>query len=218
MFPGCEMIKCRVLRRKKKANHQGIIEERTVLQQSLPAALGLSRVQGACLRSHPHPLALVCRSCGIQRRRRGMCARTCLRTLSHGRVDPLGPRRRQHARVDRGTRGLGVLVLAPPVPLCRSPAALRPRQGARAAEPAVVLRGSPRVPVPDPSKNDPGDKRADFRADSPQPAASKNLSLGLLPSLPFCLCIMPLPSLAVISDCVCSCFLAFPHIPRRHRG
>lgn len=59
--------------------------------------------------------------------------------------------------------------------------------------------------------------QADFLAHSPLPAASRNLSLGLLPSLPFCHCLIPLHSLAITSDCTWSCSLAFPHIPLRHR-
>lgn len=133
-----------------------------------------------------------------------------------------------HACGSRGRHGLGVpspspasadpaLPPAPPVqtPLCPSPAGLGSQRTAESSDPP---RGSPRLLVPEPSKNKPGDKRADFLAHSPQPAAGKNLSLGLLPRLPFCLCLMPLPSRAVISNGIWSCFPAFPHIPLRHQG
>lgn len=150
-----------------------------------------------CTHVPTHTLTWVCGSPGIQLQ----AARVCEQT--HARVQ--GAQIQPHTR--RGSHS---------VP---SPAGLWSQEGQQwlLCILCVSFQGSPQIPVPEPSKNEPGDKAADFLAHCPQPAATKNLSLGLLPSLPFCLCLMPLPSLATLSDCTWSCFLAFPHTPLRHR-
>lgn len=55
----------------------------------------------------PTPMR-VFRSCRIQLRTPGMCAHTCLHTLAHGCVDPLGSSYRQHVYVNRRTHGCRV--------------------------------------------------------------------------------------------------------------
>lgn len=161
----------------------------------------LSCAQGACLCKHPHPLPCGCsdpvRSSYVHR----ACAHTRAYTHSHMGCEYPGIQL-QAARVCEQTHAWVQGAQIQPH-TCRgshsvpSPAGLCSQEGQQwlLCILCVSFQGSPQIPVAEPSKNEPGDKAADFLAHCPQPAATKICLLASSQACPSVCASCPCPPL-----------------------